>query len=156
MAGAFFRVRVKTFDGPAHPANWTMRSDGMVRRDQRTKMRIAKSFAVMFAPMRTGRVKRSFTDRHVSHTPVSSTHILSNRAPYAKYLFTDTRGAMIVPKGTKKMPVGKSQMDRHRGATLTTAQLRTTVLKNRVRGYPANKAITNAMSIAFRRQGVRF
>lgn len=131
------------------PARWTMTSQGMVRRNHRLKMRNAKRFAIALAPVRTGRLKRSFTDRWISSTPTTVVHRLSNTAPYAEYVFKATAGARA---RRKPLPVGKSQITRRRGKTLPTAAFAPTGnvrLRQKVKGYRANPAMRAAIHLAF-------
>ena len=127
-----------------------------IKHDHYVKIKAAKVMAGAFAPRRTGDLARKFTARLSYQTSVSTTYRLTNTAKYAKYVFKDTRGAVIVPKRGKRMPVGKSRYSRRRGRTLTPDQLKSVTLKDRVSGYPKNRTMERAINTAFARQGIHF
>lgn len=76
--------------------------------------------AVLRSPGGTGQMRASWGERHRSASPVHATHVVFNRAPYAKYVFlgttgpiTSTRKRSFNPKYPAYMTVGASRWGKY-------------------------------------------
>lgn len=121
----------------------TLTSRGMVSRWLRWLTYEMETAAVAFTPVRTGRMKTSWSAGTDVNAPTFTRTRLSNSAPYAVYVMEGTtgHGRYIYPKVKRALAVGKSQ-----GGPI--------FLRRRVKTQDANNVAMNALRVVFARHGM--
>jgi len=128
VKGIRIRIRRKTIYG------YTLRADGLVRKDARGFTREVVFLAQLTAPRRTGALAESIKDRHQWANQYGCGRTVSIGVRYGRWVSEGTagQGAGFITNGGKWMPVGRTQ------GNITT-------YKKAVHGQRANPFLIDAM-----------
>lgn len=97
----------------------------------------------------TVRMHQAYTHRFITAGDQHATYVLSNTKNYAIYVIQGVAG-YIKPKAGRYLQVGKSQLSRRRGKTLTGPELSGTNRREGVRGQRKKDYLRRAVKKVFR------